>query len=1093
MGTGQCVHCCFPFGPEEAVSEPRDPAVAEADTSPSPASPSPHTELRTFLIADIRGYTTYTREHGDEVGAALASRFAELVAEVVSTREGFLLEVRGDEALVAFVSARKALRAAIDLQARFIEAELPLGVGIGLDAGEAIPVGDGYRGTALNLAARLCAKAGPGETLASEAVIHLAAKMDGIAYVDARELRLKGYDDSVRVVVVVTSEGARGRRLASGHRSRGSDRGLLSIVGLAGIAIVALIAGVLGGGFLGRGGSSPSPSPSAGRSGLPDPLGGAGLPTLAFYDAKTGKLKATTPFASPRNIAFFSKDSFWILGENPKSLNRIESVSHKVVQSIPVPLVEANGFNFDDEAIWITDLAGPHVIRIDKRTGVVSDYPFGKDATDKAVATDVAVGGGSVWLARPDVPEIVRLDSATGKVQTRIPIEAWGLAFGGGALWYWKEGWIGRIDAVTNEPTFDPLQLSTDSNLGNIAFGGGDAWTAASSTGRVWRVDRSGRQTSFALQPGVGELASTNDTMWVTNADTGALTGIDLVTGQQDRVIDTGHATLAVATGGDELMIAVGPTADEAIADLDGSVLTKATNGIPWWDPAPDPARSGSWQVQQMLYLTCAGVLNYQDKPAPDGWTLEPEVAATMPTVSPDGRTYTFTIRPDYMFSPPSNEPVTAETFRATIERTLSPTFDDGAPGPQHYGDIVGASEYRAGKADHVTGLVAAGDQLTITLKAPAPDFLQRLALSYACPVPANTPALRSGLNPVPPIGGAGPYYLAQTLPKRLVVFLKNPNYRGPRPQPFDAIAVKTKTAPASAIADVQRGRLDAAMLDGGDPISGVASTIASEWGPRSASAAAGDQRWFGGPRSGVDYIALNPSRPPFRDPDIRRAVSLALDRTAITSIWVTAPTVELLVPGVPGSAGPDQPTRGPDLEAARALMKGRTFNVTMMGFPTEWGCGACRDFEVAVSGQLKAIGITVTVRHPSDYPGTALDRGSDIDLLQLGTGTDVPDPVALIGGLADDAWLGKANLDQLARLGGLTGQARIDGVVAFARRVTDEQALVLPTGYPVYPFFMSERIGCGFVQPAIGAVDVLSLCVRNGPATSPPSGSPSP
>ncbi len=57
-----------------------------------------------------------------------------------------------------------------------------------------------------------------------------------------------------------------------------------------------------------------------------------------------------------------------------------------------------------------------------------------------------------------------------------------------------------------------------------------------------------------------------------------------------------------------------------------------------------------------------------------------------MPTVSPDGRTYTFTIKPGYTFSPPSDEPVTAETFRATIERTLSPIFDDDLPGPQLFG-----------------------------------------------------------------------------------------------------------------------------------------------------------------------------------------------------------------------------------------------------------------------------------------------------------------------------------------------------------------------------------------------------------------------
>jgi ABC-type transport system substrate-binding protein len=123
---------------------------------------------------------------------------------------------------------------------------------------------------------------------------------------------------------------------------------------------------------------------------------------------------------------------------------------------------------------------------------------------------------------------------------------------------------------------------------------------------------------------------------------------------------------------------------------------------------------NGSWQVRQALYLTCVALLNYPDKPAPDGWTLEPEVADAMPTVSPDGKTCTFTIKLGFMFSPPSNEPVTAETFRATIARALSPVFDDHAPGPQNLSDIAGAKEYRAGTIDHVTGLAASGDRLTI-------------------------------------------------------------------------------------------------------------------------------------------------------------------------------------------------------------------------------------------------------------------------------------------------------------------------------------------------------------------------------------------
>jgi hypothetical protein len=89
-------------------------------------------------------------------------------------------------------------------------------------------------------------------------------------------------------------------------------------------------------------------------------------------------------------------------------------------------------------------------------------------------------------------------------------------------------------------------------------------------------------------------------------------------------------------------------------------------------------------------------------------------------------------------------------------------------------------------------------------------------------------------------------------------------------------------------------------------------------------------------------------------------------------------------------------------------------------------------------------------------------------------------------------SWIGKANLDELTRLESAGEQDRIDGSVALAHQLVDTQFLVVPTGYSVYPFFTSERIGCGFVQPAVSGVDLLSLCVKDG-STASPAPSPSP
>ena len=158
-------------------------------------------DIRTFLIADVRGYTRFTQEHGDDAGASLAAGFAARVREVVEAFGGDLIELRGDEALAVFSSARQALRSSVELQARFRASDsgFPLGIGIGLDAGEAVPVAGGFRGGALNLAARLCSIAGSGEILATETVTSLARRVEGVRVKERRAVRLKGLERPVRV------------------------------------------------------------------------------------------------------------------------------------------------------------------------------------------------------------------------------------------------------------------------------------------------------------------------------------------------------------------------------------------------------------------------------------------------------------------------------------------------------------------------------------------------------------------------------------------------------------------------------------------------------------------------------------------------------------------------------------------------------------------------------------------------------------------------------------------------------------------------------------------------------------------------------
>jgi ABC-type transport system substrate-binding protein len=105
------------------------------------------------------------------------------------------------------------------------------------------------------------------------------------------------------------------------------------------------------------------------------------------------------------------------------------------------------------------------------------------------------------------------------------------------------------------------------------------------------------------------------------------------------------------------------------------------------------------------------------------GLQLVPDAAAGAPIVSDGGRSFTFVIRPGLRFSPPSNELVTAETFKHTIERSLSPAKSmrqggAGTPGQQELPDLVGGAAYIAGKAQHIAGISARGDRLTIRVCA---------------------------------------------------------------------------------------------------------------------------------------------------------------------------------------------------------------------------------------------------------------------------------------------------------------------------------------------------------------------------------------
>jgi DNA-binding SARP family transcriptional activator len=243
-----------------------DPAPVSAPASAAGPAQEPEPAaggLRTFLIARVNGYARYTRERGDEAGSALARVFAGIVRSATRESGGTLVELRGDEALCVFDSARGALRAAVELQRRLRTAPeggeaFPLAVGTGLDAGEALAVEGGYRGGALNVAARLAAAAAPGVILAAETVASIAGPVDGLRVGGMRRVALEGFGDPVRAVEVIADEPLPPVPVSPWPREGRARRRRLAVAAVAGVFVLGAAAATVDEVLVGKGSEKPA-------------------------------------------------------------------------------------------------------------------------------------------------------------------------------------------------------------------------------------------------------------------------------------------------------------------------------------------------------------------------------------------------------------------------------------------------------------------------------------------------------------------------------------------------------------------------------------------------------------------------------------------------------------------------------------------------------------------------------------------------------------------------------------------------------------------------------------------------------------------
>ncbi len=536
-------------------------------------------------------------------------------------------------------------------------------------------------------------------------------------------------------------------------------------------------------------------------------------PGVAVLSATDGSLishVSTTEIPQPVE-AVKGNGHLWVWGLNPFQLVEIDPSDGSVLRHVGSPFGgDAAWYLPDGRYVWLT--AGRELVRVEAAEGRVVDRYTLTKANAEYVLNWVARCNGSLWVTDNPDNLVLRVDPANGKVIARIHTQyPAAIACGEGGIWvsWWDKG-IKRIDPRTNRIV---ATASTPAPFVNVlAVGGGYAWASNEAAGTVSKVDRNGKVVAvYETGDGAHQMSFADGRLWVANQDVGSVTGIDATTGGRT-TYSFGHPVQSVAAQGARLVVLLneGLTFEDRIAELKGKVARLIVPAYVF-----DPVEAAlAWNPWALLAerATCAGLVQSR----PGTAAIEPDLAGALPQVSADGLTYTFVVRPGRRFAPPSGAVVTAKDIRASIERAMSPKLGPAYPGAPQPGalflaDVVGAQAFAKG-AVHVSGIAVDGNRITFTLARPSKTFLQRLALPFYCTVPADTPIVHSGLSKTPP--SAGPYYFSDQLNQEYDILARNPNYNGPHPAKLDAIAFREGISAEHAIARVESGDWDGAILD---------------------------------------------------------------------------------------------------------------------------------------------------------------------------------------------------------------------------------------------------------------------------------------
>jgi oligopeptide transport system substrate-binding protein len=435
-------------------------------------------------------------------------------------------------------------------------------------------------------------------------------------------------------------------------------------------------------------------------------------------------------------------------------------------------------------------------------------------------------------------------------------------------------------------------------------------------------------------------------------------------------------------------------------------VSSGTRDGILYRGNSTEPESLDPHLVRGAVEWTIVGSL-FEGLVAADPRTLEPRPAAAESwTISADGLTYTFRLRPDLQWS--DGTPLGAADFVTSARRLLSPRLA-ASHAENNLFFVRGARDFQSGRAaDFATVGVRAPDARTVVfeLERPTPFFLSALTLFF--PVPAHVVekygALDDRANAWSREGrlvGNGPFVLRTWRANQAVVIERNPRY-------WDAAAVRLRAvhfapieSPAVEEAAFRSGQLHLTSFVPLQKIEGYARE-------RPDVLRVVDDR-------GIYFYALNVAQPPLRDVRVRRALALAVDREALVGKVIKGgkrAAAHFTPPGL-GGYTPPASLRFDPVEARRWLAEagypdGR-------GFPPLELLIDSRDQHRVVAEAVQqmwraTLGIEVRLRNEETQVLNSSKRRKDFQLVRGSwNATTYQDPIYFLGAWQSDALYNEA------------------------------------------------------------------------------------